>query len=92
MNTVIKYNMFDQPASAGGSGGGNDMGLEAKVAKLEAHAEHIQSDVSDIKKNVVKLDDKIDSNFKWLLGSFISIFIFGFGGVLLTIAKGFHWL
>ncbi|MDB6102530.1 MAG: hypothetical protein JWO52_2529 [Gammaproteobacteria bacterium] len=35
--------------------------LEERVARLEANVEHIQKDVSDIKIDVRRLGDKIDS-------------------------------
>ena len=34
--------------------------MEERVAKLEANIEHIRSDVSDIKTDVRRLNDKID--------------------------------
>jgi predicted nucleic acid-binding Zn-ribbon protein len=35
--------------------------LEERVARLEANVEHIQKDVSDIKIDMRRLNDKIDS-------------------------------
>jgi outer membrane murein-binding lipoprotein Lpp len=35
--------------------------LEERVARLEANVEHIQKDVSDLKIDVRRLNDKIDS-------------------------------
>jgi predicted nucleic acid-binding Zn-ribbon protein len=35
--------------------------LEERVARLEANVEHIQKDVSDIKIDIRRLGDKIDS-------------------------------
>lgn len=40
----------DFPQHSGGSSGGGDM-FEARIAKLEATAEHIASDVTDIKSD-----------------------------------------
>ena len=34
--------------------------LEERVARLEANVEHIQSDISDMKIDIRRLDDKID--------------------------------
>jgi hypothetical protein len=34
--------------------------LEERVARLEANVEHIQKDVSDMKIDIRRLDDKID--------------------------------
>jgi hypothetical protein len=35
--------------------------VEERLAKLETHIEHIQSDVSDIKTELRRLSDKIDA-------------------------------
>ena len=37
-----------------------EMPLEERVARLEANVEHIQSDISDMKIDIRRLDDKID--------------------------------
>jgi predicted nucleic acid-binding Zn-ribbon protein len=42
--------------------------MEERVAKLEANIEHIRSDVSDIKTDVRRLNDKIDGVNKDLSG------------------------
>jgi predicted nucleic acid-binding Zn-ribbon protein len=42
--------------------------MEERVAKLEANVEHIRSDVSDIKTDVRRLNDKIDGVNKDLSG------------------------
>jgi uncharacterized protein YoxC len=42
--------------------------MEERVAKLEANVEHIRSDVSDIKTDVRRLNDKIDGVKKDLSG------------------------
>jgi len=42
--------------------------MEERVAKLEANVEHIRSDVSDIKVDVRRLNDKIDGVNKDLSG------------------------
>src|SRR5258708_18477821 len=42
--------------------------MEERVAKLEANVEHIRSDVSDIKTDVRRLNDKIDGVNKELSG------------------------
>ena len=34
--------------------------MEERIAKLEANVEHIQSDVSDIKIDIRRLNDKVD--------------------------------
>jgi predicted nucleic acid-binding Zn-ribbon protein len=42
--------------------------MEERVAKLEANVEHIRSDVSDIKTDIRRLNDKIDGVNKDLSG------------------------
>ena len=42
--------------------------LEERVARLEANVEHIRSDISDIKIDVRRLNDKIDGVNKDLTG------------------------
>jgi hypothetical protein len=87
----------------GGEGGGGDMSLEVRVAKLESDVHHILTDVGDIKIQIRRLDDKLDSsfkwlnnkmdsNFEWLIGIFLTAFISSFGTLALLRARGFHWL
>lgn len=40
-------------------GGGNDGGMEARVAKLEATTEYIQRDVAEIKSDLKALDQAV---------------------------------
>lgn len=75
------------------------MSLEARVARIEAHIEHIDEDIRSMKQDIsgirsalidmsFKLNAQMWSNFKWLLG----IFIAGFGTLTTLMAHGFHWL
>lgn len=63
-------------------------GMEARVAKLEAAAEHIQSDVRDVKADVRELRVNARTDFFITWGGMIA----GFLGIAGLIAKGFHWL
>ena len=69
--------------------------MEARLAKLEANMEHVQSDCADIKADLRivggKADDIKDSIWKaklWALFLYIGLA----GAMLLTMAKGFGWL
>jgi hypothetical protein len=85
------------PASAGdkGDGGGDDDGMEARVAKLEAAVEHIQSDLVEIKTELRDhrgrfdgLRDRMERDFRILFGAIIAVAL-ALAGLM---AKGFHWL
>jgi len=62
--------------------------MEARLAKLEASTEHVQRDVSDIKIDIRRIRDIIDSNFKLTFGRLIFVAL-GPAGI---IAMGFGWL
>ncbi|MTI10520.1 hypothetical protein [Curvivirga aplysinae] len=49
----------------GGDGGD---GMEARVAKLETHVEHIREDIGELKSDVKELRKTIDSRSAWLIG------------------------
>ena len=36
------------------------MSVEERLAKLESDVNHVQSDISDIKAHLLRVDDKID--------------------------------
>lgn len=40
--------------------------VEERLARLETHAEHLQSDVTELKAHVIRLDTKIDTRFDGL--------------------------
>ena len=58
--------------------------MEARIAKLESEAHHIQSDIAKIKTDVRELR----SDNKILLGTIIAASL-GLAGIM---AKGFGWL
>lgn len=74
------------PLDTGGAGGNNN-NMEARIARIESDMEHVKTDVADIKNDVRRLQDKIDSNFKFILVAFGSQFVILVG----IMAKGFGW-
>jgi len=62
--------------------------LEARVAKLEAHVEHIREDTAEIKTTLSKLGDRMWTQFIITWGGLIAVAV-GLTGVM---AKGFGWL
>jgi len=46
-----------KPALHAGGGGGTSDGMEARVAKLEAHVEHVIAGIGEIKESLRRLDD-----------------------------------
>ena len=67
---------------------GGEPPMEARLAKLEASTEHVQCDVSEIKIDIRRIRDIIDSNFKLSFGG--SIFVaLGLAGIM---SRGFGWL
>jgi hypothetical protein len=75
------------PFDNGGSGG-DDGGMEARVAKLEATVEHIQRDLTDIKQDVREIRSSMSTDFRLTWGGLIALAL-GLAGLM---AKGFHWL
>lgn len=69
-------------------GGGDNDGMESRVAKLEAAVEHIQRDISDLKTDVRGLRADSRSDFRTLFGALIAVAL-GLAGIM---AKGFGWL
>lgn len=87
-------NLSHLPYSSGGggnvdtpSGGGYGDGMEARVAKLEAHVEHIMRDTGEIKTDLRDLRKKVDSHFLFLISALGA----GFIALIGLMAKGFHW-
>jgi len=72
----------------GGGGGSDNGGMEARVARLEASAQHIERDISEIKG-----DQR--SMLRWGLSVFAGGFVLTWAGLIalaLLMAKGFGWL
>lgn len=83
---------FDHPAIGSfvdrRGGGGDDGGMEARIARLEADVGHIRSDITVIREDVREVRGKLDSHFIWMIGLGLG----AVGLVLGVIAKGFGWL
>jgi hypothetical protein len=66
--------------------------MEARVAKLEAHVEHVQGDLTDIKKDIRDLRDAVNSirttDFRLIMGAIITVAL----GLAAMMAHGFKWL
>ncbi len=66
--------------------------MEARVAKLEAIAEHVQRDLQDLKSDVRSVRTDIVSvrttDFRLLFGAIVFVAL-GLAGLM---ARGFHWL
>ena len=61
---------------------------EVKIAVLETSVTYINKTLERIERTLVKMDDKIDNRFFWLLGTIGAITLLLMG----TMAKGFHWI
>lgn len=71
-----------------GTGGGDNGGMEARVAKLEAAMEHVQQDLGEIKLDIREIKRDARTDFRVLFGAIIALGI-GLAGLM---AKGFQWL
>lgn len=78
----------EPPSLARDGSDGNNRGMEARVAKLEAAAEFIQRDVAEIKSDQRTLAAKVDAHFLILAGMIIAA-VLGLAGLM---AKGFQWI
>jgi multidrug resistance efflux pump len=88
-----------QPAIDPTPAASQNAAMEARLARLETHTEHINANVADLRAGLGRLeikvdqgfarvDAKIDRNFLILGGMIVSLSI-GMAGLM---AKGFHWL
>lgn len=57
---------------------------ETRIALLEQSTIYLKESIDEIKSSLNRLDEKIDSHFKWLLMT-----IAGLAGIM---AHGFHWI
>lgn len=60
-----------------------DLYFESRITKVETSIDNINQTMSRMELHLDKLDSKIDTNFKWLLGIIV--------GLVTIMAKGFHW-
>lgn len=81
-NSSISGSVLSSPKMGNGNNGGG--GMEVRIAKLEAHTEHIQSDITEIKSELKDFRKEVKADFRWLIG--IGFALIG------VIAKGFHWI
>lgn len=73
--------------------------MEERMARLEAHVEHLQIDVSEIKGDIRRLDAKIDDKIDGLKDSITSAKLWAFAlylalaaTLLAVLARGFKWI
>ena len=87
----------DQQTGGGGGGGTGGPQLDARVAKLEAHTEHMQSDLTEIRtmlgelaRHVHKLPTKQDltANLLGLIVIGLTIIVLAVGGII----GGLGWI
>jgi hypothetical protein len=73
-------------------GGGDDAGMEARIAKFEAGQDYIQRDVNALKDDVRAIREDINgirtTDFRLLFGAIIAVAI----GLASLMARGFHWI
>ena len=62
--------------------------MEARIARLESHVEHIQSDLTELKTDVRELRRADETNFRILFGALITAAL----GIAALMSKGFGWL
>lgn len=69
--------------------------MEERMARLEAHVEHLQSDLSEVKIDIRRLDVKVDgikesiaSAKLWAFALYLTLA----GGLLAVFARGMGWL
>ena len=77
----------------GGNGGGGNMG--ARLAKLEANMEHVQTDCVDIKADLRSVRDKITDIKDSIAAAKVWALLLYVGlaaGLLYAMARGFKWL
>jgi hypothetical protein len=80
--------------------------VEQRVAALEAHFQHMHADMSEIKTDLRRIDQKLTGRIDGVQGSVtelclrierfklwaILLYIGGMGGLLFVMARGFKWL
>ncbi|MEJ0040355.1 MAG: hypothetical protein WDO68_30750 [Gammaproteobacteria bacterium] len=76
--------------------------MEARIARLEATTEHIQSDVKSLRQEMKELNTKLDTRFEQIQKSFESLrigrvldrvwMLLSMGAMLGVMARGFKWI
>ena len=89
INSPLRPTTLDARDLPGLFGPGRNAGsMEARLAKVEAAVEHIQTDIGDVKTDVREIRAKIDANFLITWGGLIAA-VLGLGALM---AKGFKWI
>ena len=83
---IVHYDFGNGPMS--GDGGGGDHMLEARVAKLEATAEHIDKTLEGVQIDMRELRRQVTENLKITVGALIFVAL-GLAGLM---ARGFGWV
>lgn len=69
--------------------------MDQRIARVEAHVEHIQSDVSELKLDLRRVDDKLDALALSTEKGFASLTRWGIGLYITLVAgmaTGFMWI
>lgn len=76
--------------------------MEARIARLEATTEHIQSDVQTLRQEMKELNNKLDGKFEQIQKSFESMrigrvldrvwMLLAMSALLGVMARGFKWI
>lgn len=88
MSNLREMKNYRPPVFDSGNGGGDDGGMEARIAKLEASMSHIERDIGELRSDVRELKRDQRADFRLTFGALIGVAL-GLAGLL---AKGFHWL
>ena len=67
---------------------GGEPPMEARLAKVEAAVEYVQRDMSDIKIDIRRIRDALDSNLRLYFAALIFVAL-GLSGIMV---RGFGWL
>jgi len=70
------------------TGGGDDGGMEARIARIEAHVDHLRETLSEVKADTRDIKSEMRTDFRVVFGSLIAGIV-GLAGIM---AKGFGWL
>jgi hypothetical protein len=69
----------------GNDGGGGDMSLESRVSRIEHDIKDLKYILEKIDQKIEKINDRLWSNFLWIVGIIITLFVIGTGSTILTI-------
>lgn len=69
-------------------GGGDNTGMEARIAKVESDVQHIMADIGEMKLDLRELRANQRTDFRLLFGAVITVAL----GLAALMAKGFGWI